>query len=145
MGAFSLARSTSTVRFVLTALPFPYDMMHSVVLFLYYDRILQTLVCRDSSSTRPIPRLPFFTSLTSCLFVYTRCPSANHSLLPFSHTPPPENNHSRDSWFTVAPRDQRIETQLFGAQLSGINFDKYEDIPVEASGNDCPKPIDSVC
>lgn len=51
--------------------------------------------------------------------------------------------YSRD-WFTLAPRDQRIEAQLFGAQLSGINFDKYEDIPVEASGNDCPTAIDSV-
>jgi hypothetical protein len=48
-------------------------------------------------------------------------------------------------WFAVAPRDQRIEAQLFGAQLSGINFDKYEDIPVETSGNDCPQGIDSVC
>ena len=48
------------------------------------------------------------------------------------------------SWFNVAQRDQRVEAQLFGAQLSGINFDKYEDIPVEASGNDCPQPIESV-
>jgi hypothetical protein len=48
-------------------------------------------------------------------------------------------------WFSVAPRDQRIESQLFGAQLSGINFDKYEDIPVETSGNECPQGIDTVC
>lgn len=41
-------------------------------------------------------------------------------------------------------RDQRVEATLFGAQLSGINFDKYEDIPVEASGHDCPKGIESV-
>ncbi|KAI8824033.1 Asp-Glu-Ala-Asp box polypeptide 3, Y-linked-like protein [Fimicolochytrium jonesii] len=42
----------------------------------------------------------------------------------------------------VKPRDPRLETQLYGAQHnSGINFEKYEDIPVEASGNDCPEPI----
>ncbi|KAJ3297868.1 DEAD-box ATP-dependent RNA helicase [Borealophlyctis nickersoniae] len=43
----------------------------------------------------------------------------------------------------VKPRDPRLETQLFGSQHnSGINFDKYEDIPVEASGHDAPEPID---
>jgi len=35
-------------------------------------------------------------------------------------------------------------SDLFGAsnQLTGINFKKYEDIPVEATGTDVPKPID---
>ena len=37
---------------------------------------------------------------------------------------------------------------MFGAAhanrtCSGINFEKYEDIPVEVSGNDAPQPIDS--
>jgi hypothetical protein len=27
---------------------------------------------------------------------------------------------------------------------SGINFDKYEEIPVEATGRDCPAPISHV-
>ena len=27
--------------------------------------------------------------------------------------------------------------------LTGINFEKYDDIPVEATGNNAPKPIDN--
>lgn len=43
-----------------------------------------------------------------------------------------------------APRNERVERELFGvAQHQGINFDKYEDIPVEATGHDCPKHIES--
>jgi len=30
---------------------------------------------------------------------------------------------------------------LFQGDNSGINFDAYEDIPVEATGRDCPKEI----
>ncbi|SCU89440.1 LAFA_0E18052g1_1 [Lachancea sp. 'fantastica'] len=43
--------------------------------------------------------------------------------------------------------DEGLELQLFGTaedsnfQSSGINFDHYDDIPVEASGNDVPEPI----
>ena len=32
--------------------------------------------------------------------------------------------------------------ELFGGTNTGINFDKYEDIPVEASGEDPPKHIE---
>ena len=41
------------------------------------------------------------------------------------------------------PRNERIEKQLFGNSHTGINFDKYEDIPVEATGNDVPTHIES--
>jgi len=34
--------------------------------------------------------------------------------------------------------------ELFGINNTGINFDKYEDIPVEVSGENCPGHIDSV-
>ena len=44
--------------------------------------------------------------------------------------------------FVALPRNEAIEKQLFGAsQSSGINFDKYEDIPVSLSGNNPPQPI----
>ena len=44
----------------------------------------------------------------------------------------------------VKPRDSRLEAQIFGNQHnSGINFNKYDDIPVDASGNDIPPPIKS--
>ena len=38
----------------------------------------------------------------------------------------------------------RFEQRLFGENKStGINFDKYDDIPVETSGRDCPEGIES--
>jgi ATP-dependent RNA helicase DDX3X len=41
--------------------------------------------------------------------------------------------------------DQRLEKTLFGGddkQTTGINFDNYDKIPVEVSGDGCPDPID---
>lgn len=43
----------------------------------------------------------------------------------------------------VKPRNPREEKELFVAQNTGINFDKYDDIPAEATGRDPPKPISS--
>lgn len=46
-----------------------------------------------------------------------------------------------------APRNERLELDLFGEpgdpfkQSTGINFDKYADIPVEAKGHNVPDPI----
>lgn len=34
--------------------------------------------------------------------------------------------------------------ELFAASNTGINFEKYDDIPVEATGSNCPPHIDSV-
>lgn len=45
------------------------------------------------------------------------------------------------------PHNKELELELFGTaddakfQSTGINFDNYDDIPVEASGNDVPEPI----
>lgn len=47
-------------------------------------------------------------------------------------------------WTAPLPRDERLEVEMFGTGNSGINFDKYEDIPVEATGNDVPSHITSV-
>lgn len=33
--------------------------------------------------------------------------------------------------------------ELFGGTNTGINFGKYEDIPVEATGQDCPPHVDT--
>ncbi|CCF59237.1 hypothetical protein KAFR_0G02030 [Kazachstania africana CBS 2517] len=44
-------------------------------------------------------------------------------------------------------RNERVELQLFGTpedpsfQSSGINFDNYDDIPIDASGTDVPEAI----
>uniref|UniRef100_A0A0N5A9I7 RNA helicase n=1 Tax=Syphacia muris TaxID=451379 RepID=A0A0N5A9I7_9BILA len=44
-------------------------------------------------------------------------------------------------WTEQLPRDERLESELFTGMNSGINFDKYEEIPVEATGQDCPRAI----
>ncbi|XP_070496293.1 ATP-dependent RNA helicase bel isoform X2 [Chironomus tepperi] len=41
------------------------------------------------------------------------------------------------------PRDERVEQELFGTANTGINFSKYEDIPVEATGQQVPEHITS--
>lgn len=45
--------------------------------------------------------------------------------------------------FEWLPRNKALEETLFGGitHKSGINFEKYDDIPVELSGDDCPKGI----
>jgi superfamily II DNA/RNA helicase len=52
-------------------------------------------------------------------------------------------SYSAADWSKQLPRDERLEAELFTAVMSGINFDKYEDIPVEATGTDSPPSIDS--
>lgn len=52
-----------------------------------------------------------------------------------------------DGRHVPAQRNEKLELQLFGAagdlnfQSSGINFDSYDDIPVEASGENVPEPV----
>lgn len=45
--------------------------------------------------------------------------------------------------FEWLPRNKALEEMLFGGvtHKTGINFEKYEDIPVHLSGDDCPKGI----
>ncbi|KAI0398244.1 DEAD-domain-containing protein [Xylariaceae sp. FL0594] len=53
----------------------------------------------------------------------------------------------RDGKHIPGPPNQRLERELFGTpddpskQHTGINFEKYDDIPVEASGHDVPEPV----
>ncbi|XP_061435835.1 probable ubiquitin carboxyl-terminal hydrolase FAF-X [Lethenteron reissneri] len=49
-----------------------------------------------------------------------------------------------DDWSRQQPRNERIEQELFAGSNTGINFEKYDDIPVEATGHDCPNHIDTV-
>jgi len=68
---------------------------------------------------------------------------------------------THEEWTKMLPRNERLERcgiifntsfcnssfcirELFSGTNTGINFDKYEDIPVEATGNNCPAPIDKV-
>lgn len=60
-------------------------------------------------------------------------------------------NYSEGRWVDgkhiPGPSNSRLERELFGVpndvtkQQTGINFDKYDDIPVEASGHDVPEPV----
>ena len=52
-------------------------------------------------------------------------------------------NLDPEDWSKPLPRNERLERELFSSNQSGINFDKYEDIPVEVTGNDAPKSIDA--
>ncbi|KAJ6787165.1 hypothetical protein PWT90_07922 [Aphanocladium album] len=53
----------------------------------------------------------------------------------------------RDGKHIPGPANPRVERELFGTaddpskQHTGINFEKYDDIPVEASGQDVPEPV----
>jgi len=47
-------------------------------------------------------------------------------------------------WTIPTARDERLELELFGSGNTGINFSKYEDIPVEATGENIPSHITSV-
>ena len=51
-----------------------------------------------------------------------------------------------EDWTKPLPRNDRLEGELFtgGHGPSGINFDRYEDIPVEATGSDVPNGIEDV-
>jgi len=51
-----------------------------------------------------------------------------------------------EDWTKPTARNERVEMELFGTGeggSGGINFDRYEDIPVEATGNDVPAGIES--
>lgn len=53
----------------------------------------------------------------------------------------------RNGVHVVGPRNPRMEKELFGdltdpsKQHTGINFEKYDDIPVEATGAGVPEPV----
>lgn len=46
-------------------------------------------------------------------------------------------------WTRMLPANPMRERDLFGSGHTGINFSKYEDIPVEATGVDCPPNVET--
>lgn len=60
-----------------------------------------------------------------------------------------ESHHDQDERkageFEWLPNNRALEEILFGGSThkTGINFEKYDDIPVNLSGDDCPKAIDN--
>lgn len=62
---------------------------------------------------------------------------------------PPRGNDRWQSprendWTVPTAKDERLEIELFGTGNTGINFNKYEDIPVDATGENVPAHIESV-
>lgn len=55
----------------------------------------------------------------------------------------------KDGKHVAGPPNPRVERELFGVpndptkQQTGINFEKYDEIPVEASGTEVPDPVTS--
>ncbi|EDO35206.1 predicted protein [Nematostella vectensis] len=50
--------------------------------------------------------------------------------------------HPPEDWSKLQPKNERVERDLFASHNTGINFEKYDDIPVEATGQECPKNIE---
>jgi ATP-dependent RNA helicase DDX3X len=65
----------------------------------------------------------------------------------FENTPARGEGQWKDGKHILGAQNPRAERELFGTvgdtskQPTGINFDNYDDIPVEASGTDVPPPI----
>lgn len=55
-----------------------------------------------------------------------------------------EQRRNDNDWTVLLPKDERLEQELYGTGNTGINFSKYEDIPVEATGDKVPCHITSV-
>lgn len=69
--------------------------------------------------------------------------NGNQSRYPDSRSMPPPPSDEKEDWTIPLPPNENLEKELFAGANSGINFDKYDDIPVEANGEDVPKHIDT--
>ncbi|XP_041937322.1 DEAD-box helicase 3 X-linked a isoform X13 [Alosa sapidissima] len=54
-----------------------------------------------------------------------------------------EESRDEEDWSKPTPPNERLEHELFAASNTGINFEKYDDIPVEATGSSSPPHIES--
>ncbi|WVO20328.1 ATP-dependent RNA helicase ded1 [Cryptococcus decagattii] len=65
----------------------------------------------------------------------------------FEHGAPPGFGSWKNGQHVVGARNMRMEKEMYGEvgdglhQSTGINFDKYADIPVEVSGKGVPEPV----
>ncbi|XP_048834506.1 ATP-dependent RNA helicase DDX3X-like isoform X2 [Brienomyrus brachyistius] len=54
-----------------------------------------------------------------------------------------EDSRDEEDWSKPTSPNERLEHELFSGSNTGINFEKYDDIPVEATGSNCPPHIES--
>ena len=70
---------------------------------------------------------------------------------PTSRNSMPEFMEPDESWSALQPRDEKLEKELFSGVSSGINFNKYDDIPGkiwQQAGPSSPvklKPLAKMC
>eukprot|EP01089_Gocevia_fonbrunei_P009858 TRINITY_DN2228_c0_g2_i1.p1 TRINITY_DN2228_c0_g2~~TRINITY_DN2228_c0_g2_i1.p1 ORF type:complete len:622 (-),score=178.67 TRINITY_DN2228_c0_g2_i1:66-1931(-) len=58
-------------------------------------------------------------------------------------SPRRDRYRKNERWGTEAEKNPFESDEVFDSgTTTGINFDKYDDIPVDASGNDCPPPME---
>ncbi|XP_064639375.1 ATP-dependent RNA helicase DDX3X-like isoform X3 [Lineus longissimus] len=55
----------------------------------------------------------------------------------------PEETNDDGDWSKLGPKNERLEGELFSKGHTGIDFSRYDDIPVEATGEECPGKIDN--
>ncbi|XP_075710050.1 ATP-dependent RNA helicase DDX3X isoform X2 [Rhinoderma darwinii] len=53
-----------------------------------------------------------------------------------------DERSEEDDWSKPLAPNDRVEQELFSGGNTGINFEKYDDIPVEATGSNCPPHIE---
>ncbi|XP_040194027.1 ATP-dependent RNA helicase DDX3X isoform X2 [Rana temporaria] len=54
-----------------------------------------------------------------------------------------DERSDEDDWSKPLAPNDRVEQELFSGGNTGINFEKYDDIPVEATGQNCPPHIET--
>ncbi|XP_073472412.1 ATP-dependent RNA helicase DDX3X isoform X4 [Aquarana catesbeiana] len=54
-----------------------------------------------------------------------------------------DDRNDEDDWSKPLAANDRVEQELFSGGNTGINFEKYDDIPVEATGQNCPPHIET--
>ncbi|TRY97227.1 hypothetical protein DNTS_013717 [Danionella cerebrum] len=54
-----------------------------------------------------------------------------------------EESRDEEDWSKPMPPNERLEHELFSGSNTGINFEKYDDIPVEATGTNSPGHIET--
>ncbi|XP_038577338.1 DEAD-box helicase 3 X-linked a isoform X1 [Micropterus salmoides] len=54
-----------------------------------------------------------------------------------------QEDSREEDWSKPTAPNERLEHELFSGGNTGINFEKYDDIPVEATGSNCPPHIES--
>lgn len=69
--------------------------------------------------------------------------NANTNTNTNTNTGSSSSSHSSRRRHQVTQRNELLERELFGEKRTGIDFQKYDDIPVQATGEDVPDPIDN--